>query len=95
MLARAPCPKCVLLEIHVGLKYEVFKRTELSEDGSCEIVCRCGKAVIAEQTARQCACCRGIATAPFYGFGGQVLEFTCAEVPMVPVEEGGAAVKTE
>lgn len=95
MLARAACPNCVLLEIHAGLKYEMFKRTKLSEDGSCEIACRCGKAVTAEEMARQCAYCRGIATAPFYGFGGQVLEFTGAEVPMVPVEEGKTGVKVE
>lgn len=95
MLARAACPNCVLLEIHIALKYEMFKRTKLSEDGSCEIACRCGKAVTAEEMARQCTYCRGIATAPFYGFGGQVLEFTGAEVPMAPVDEGKTGVKAE
>ncbi|KAM0709972.1 hypothetical protein Q7P35_002334 [Cladosporium inversicolor] len=95
MLARAPCPKCVLLQIHTGLKYEMFKRTKLSEDGSREIACRCGKAVTADEMARQCAYCRGIATAPFYGYGGQILEFTGAEVPMVSGEEGSAEVKAE
>jgi len=53
MLARAPCPNCVLWEIHIGLKYEVFKRAKKSsEDGSCEIACRCGKTITAEKTAR-------------------------------------------
>jgi hypothetical protein len=55
MLARAACPNCVLWEIHAALKYEVPERMKLNEDGSCEITCRCEKAVIAEQTARQCA----------------------------------------
>lgn len=96
MLARASCPNCVLLEIHVALKYEVFKRTEASEDGSCEIACGCGKAVTAEEMARQCAYCRGIATAPFYGYGGQVLEFgSGVEVPVVLGEDSGADVKGE
>ena len=96
MLGRAPCPNCVLLEIHVGHKYEMFKRTKASEDGSCEIECRCGKAVTAKEMARQCAYCRGIATAPFYGYGGQGLEFKDgAEVPTVPVEEGKTDMKAE
>ena len=44
--------------------------------------------------ARQCAYCRGIATAPFHGFGGQVLEYKYGvEVPMMPSEEGKADVK--
>lgn len=94
MLARAACPNCVLCEIHAALKYEVFKRTKSGEDGSCEIACRCGKAITAEVKARQCAYCRGIATAPFRGFGGQVLEYKYGvEVPMMPSEEGKADVK--
>ena len=67
-----------------ALKYEVFKRTKVGEVGSCEIACRCGKAITAEVKARQCAYCRGIATAPFHGYGGQVLEYKCGvEAPMM------------
>jgi len=96
MLARAACPNCVLFEIHAALKYEVFKRTKVGEDGSCEIACRCGKAITAEVKARQCAYCRGIATAPFHGYGGQVLEYKCGvEAPMMSSEEGKTDVKAE
>lgn len=89
MLARAACPNCVLCEIHAARKYEVFKRTKLGEDGACEIACRCGKAITAEVKARQCAYCRGIATAPFHGYGGQILEYKYGvEAPMLSCEGG-------
>ena len=96
MLARAACPNCVLCEIHAALKYEVYKRTKSGEDGSCELACRCGKAITAEVTARQCAYCRGIATAPFHGYGGQVLEYKYGvEAPMLSSEEGETGAKVE
>ena len=94
MIARAACPNCVLFEIHAALKYEVYKMTKSGEDGSCELACRCGKSVTAEVKARQCAYCRGIATAPFYGYGGQVLEFKCGvDAPILPCEGGKTDVK--
>lgn len=96
MLARAACPNCVLWEIHAGLKYELLTRTKPSEDGSCEVACWCGKAVTAEQTARQCAYCRGIATFPFCAYGGEVLQFEDGvEAQMMSGEEGEAEVKVE
>jgi hypothetical protein len=96
MLTRAACPNCVLWEIHLALKCEVFKRTKTCEDGSCEIACRCGRPVTVEETARQCAYCRGIATAPFYGYGGQVLEFGSGVVaPMMSSGGGKTDVKAE
>jgi len=96
MLARARCPNCVLAEIHGALKYEVLKRTKQSKDGASKIACRCGKAITAEETARQCAYCRGIATAPFHGYDGQVLEFRCgAESPVLSDEEGSTDEKAQ
>jgi hypothetical protein len=96
MLARAACPNCVLFEIHGALKYEVHKRTTLSGDGSCELACKCGKAIATKETVRQCAYCRGIVTAPFHGYGGQVLEFRYgAEAAMLSCEGGETDVKAE
>lgn len=87
---------CVLSEIHIGFKYEVHETTKASEDGSCEITCGCGTAVTTAGTARQCAYCRGIVTAPFYGCGGQVLEFGSGVVaPIMSCERGKTDVKVE
>ena len=96
MLARAPCPNCVLWEIHAALKYDVHIRTKSSEGGSCETACGCGKVVTTEEAARQCAYCRGIATAPFYGYSGQVLEFRYGdEALMASCDDGKTEVKVE
>ena len=96
MLARAACPICVLGEINGALKYDVLKRTRPVADGSCEIACKCGNVVTAEGTARQCAYCRGIATAPLHGYGCQILEFDCgAGAPMLSSEGGSGDEKDQ
>ena len=75
MVEKADCPNCVLGEINGAMKYEVLMRKKPGADEGCEVACRCGNKVDAAKTARQCAYCHGIATAPFYGYGGQKLQF--------------------
>lgn len=87
MLARAACPNCVLGEINGAMDYSVLQRTKPDVVGFCKIACKCGNEVGAEETARQCAYCGGIATAPFRGYGGQELMFECgAEGPTLSYE---------
>lgn len=76
MITAAACPNCVLGEINGALKCELLRKTDSSTDEACKTACRCGNEVDAAETARQCAYCRGIATAPFYGYAGQELDFS-------------------
>jgi hypothetical protein len=87
LLVEAACSNCLLGEINGALKCALLKRTRTDTDGSCKIACRCGNAVGAQETARQCVHCRGIATAPFKGYDVKVLDFDCgAEAPTPPVK---------
>jgi hypothetical protein len=87
LLVEAACSNCLLDEITGALKCALLRRTKTDTDGSCKIACRCGNAVGAQETARQCVHCRGIATAPFKGYDVKVLDFDCgAEAPTPPVK---------
>lgn len=96
MLTAATCHSCVLGEINGALKCELLRKTDCSTDETCKTACRCGNEVDdAAKTVRQCVYCRGVATAPFYGYGGQELDLSCdtkARMPSEDVQENGKDV---
>jgi hypothetical protein len=97
LLVEATCFNCLLCEINGALKCALLKRTKTDADGSCKIACRCGNEIGVHETVRQCVHCRGIATAPFCGYDGQVLKFECgaeAPTPLIKSESTEEGAKT-